>query len=164
LKRVAWIAARLSAGCSMIEPTREPAPSEPVPGPGPVPGATTPSAPLAVSNARTLEEYKAEVAHAILHANAASTFIGKLPEILRSVVVLQITIDRNGFPFQVRMFRSNGYQDLEARAMQSVRAAALPRPTGSITGGSGSGTVTFTETWLFRDDGKFQIRTLAGPQ
>lgn len=115
-----------------------------------------------MSNASTLDEYKAEVAHAILHANAASTFIGKLPEILKSVVVLQITIDRNGFPFQVRMFRSNGYQDLEARAMQSVRAAALPRPTGSVTGGSGS--VTFTETWLFREDGKFQIRTLAGPQ
>lgn len=162
MKRAAWLVALLAAGCAVVEPTREPPPVEPGPGPGTVPGTTTPSAPLAVSNARTLDEYKAEVAHAILHANAASTFIGKLPEILKSVVVLQITIDRNGFPFQVRMFRSNGYQDLEARAMQSVRSAALPRPTGSVTGGSG--TVTFTETWLFRDDGKFQIRTLAGRQ
>jgi len=148
----------------MIEPTREPAPVDPgtTPAPWPGPGTTAPTPPLAVSNARSLEEYKAEVAHAILHANASSTFIGKLPEILKSVVVLQITIDRNGFPFQVRMFRSNGYTDLEARAMQSVRAAALPRPTGSVTGGGG--TVTFTETWLFREDGKFQIRTLAGSQ
>ena len=162
MRRAAWLVALLAAGCSVVEPTREPAPVEPGPGPGPGPGTASPSAPLAVSNARSLEEYKAEVAHAILHANASSTFIGKLPEILKSVVVLQITIDRNGFPFQVRMFRSNGYQDLEARAMQSVRAAALPRPTGAVTGGGG--TVTFTETWLFREDGKFQIRTLAGPQ
>ena len=158
MRRAAWLVALLAAGCSVVEPTREPAPVEP----GPGPSGTTPTAPLAVSNARTLDEYKAEVAHAILHANADATFIGRLPEILKSVVVLQITVDRNGFPFQVRMFRSNGYQDLEARAMQSVRAAALPRPTGTVTGGGG--TVTFTETWLFRDDGKFQIRTLAGSQ
>ena len=164
MKRAACVVAVLAAGCSMIEPSREPVPSEPSPGPGATSPAPEPAPvpPLASSNARTLDEYKAEVAHAILHANASSTFIGKLPEILKSVVVLQITIDRNGFPFQVRMFRSNGYQDLEARAIQSVRAAALPKPTGSVTGGSG--TVTFTETWLFRDDGKFQIRTLAGPQ
>ena len=160
MRRAAWLVALLAAGCSVVEPTREPAPVEPGPGTGP--GTTKPTAPLGVSNARTLDEYKAEVAHAILHANAESTFIGQLPEILKSIVVLQITIDRNGFPFRVRMFRSNGYQDLEARAMQSVRAAALPRPTGAVTGGGG--TVTFTETWLFRDDGKFQIRTLAGPQ
>ena len=57
----------------MIEPTREPAPVDPgtTPAPGPGPGTTAPTPPLAVSNARSLEEYKAEVAHAILHANAS---------------------------------------------------------------------------------------------
>ncbi|MSQ54084.1 MAG: energy transducer TonB [Betaproteobacteria bacterium] len=118
--------------------------------------------PLEASTAQTLEQYKAEVAHAVLHANAEHTFIGRLPEVLKSIVVLQIFIDRYGTAYDVRMFRSNGYKELESRAMQSVRTAALPRPSVAVTGGRAS--VSFTETWLFRDDGKFQIRTLAGPQ
>ena len=121
-----------------------------------------PKPPLAVSNARTLDEYKAEVAHAVLHANADHTFIGQLPEMLKSVVVLRVSIDRNGFPYQVTLMRSNGFKELEARAIQSVRAGALPRPNSAVAGGGG--TVSFMETWLFRNDGKFQIRTLAGPQ
>lgn len=147
----------LLAACSMTTP-----PSEDRPAPPEVPPGTVPKAPIEASNARTLEEYKAEVAHAILHANAQHTFIGNLPEVLKSVVVLQIEIDRNGFPYNVKMFRSNGYKDLEARALQSVRAGTLPKPGGAVT--RGHGYVSFTETWLFRDDGKFQIRTLAGPQ
>lgn len=161
-KRGAWLAALLAAGCSMLEPAREPAAPEASTGASAEPPSPAgPAAPLAASQARTLDEYKAEVAHAILHANAEDTFIGRLPEILKSVIVLQITIDRSGLPRQVRMLRSNGHEDLEARATQSVRTAALPRPSSSVAGAGG---VTFTETWLFREDGKFQIRTLAGPQ
>jgi len=152
------VALVLAAGCTAPEPAREPSrPAEPAAEP-----VTRPSMPLESSQASTLDEYKAEVAHAILHANAQHTFIGQLPEVLKSVVVLQIQVDRNGFPYEVKMFRSNGYKDLEARAMQSVRAGSLPRPSGALT--RGHGYVSFTETWLFRDDGKFQIRTLAGPQ
>ena len=137
-------------------------PGRPAPESAPATPSTPVTAPVEVPEARNLEEYKAQVAHAILHANAPHTFIGRLPEVLKSVVVLQVSIDRNGLAYDVKMFRSNGYKDLEARAMQSVRAAALPKPSGAVTGGRGY--VTFTETWLFRDDGKFQIRTLAGPQ
>jgi len=148
----------LVAGCAVTEAPRETTPPD---APGSV--VTDPSKPpLAVSNARTLDEYKAEVAHAVLHANADKTFIGQLPETLKSVVVLRVSIDRNGFPYQVTTIRSNGFKELEARAIQSVRAGALPRPNGAVTGGHGY--VSFMETWLFRDDGKFQIRTLAGPQ
>jgi protein TonB len=119
-------------------------------------------APLEFSRAQSLDEYKAEVAHAVLHANAQHTFIGDLPPVLKAVIVLQLEVDRNGFPFRIDLFRSNGYKELEARAIGSVRASKLPRPNGTVTRGDGS--VTFTETWLFREDGKFQIRTLAGPQ
>lgn len=167
MRRLALLSTLLAAGCTILEPAKETAPVEPAATPTPAPdagaeAAQPPQAPLATSNARTLEEYKSEVAHAVLHANAPHTYIGKLPEILKSVVVLQVTVDRNGTPVQVRLLRSNGLKDLEQRAIQSVRSTALPKPTGTLT--RSSGTVTFTETWLFRNDGKFQIRTLAGPQ
>ncbi|MGE0873235.1 MAG: energy transducer TonB [Burkholderiales bacterium] len=145
----------LAAGCAVVP--QPDAPGGPDPRVEPVPRL-----PAEAAEARSLEEYKQQVAHAILHANAEHTFIGRLPEVLKSVVVLQVEIDRLGFPYAVRLFRSNGYKDLEARAIQSVRAGSLPKPGGAVTGGHGY--VSFTETWLFRDDGKFQIRTLAGPQ
>jgi len=154
LKRLIPIVA-LAAGCAVV-----PQPDSPI---GPDPRVEpAPRLPAQEAEARSLEEYKQQVAHAILHANAEHTFIGRLPEVLKSVVVLQVEIDRHGFAYGVKLFRSNGYKDLEARAIQSVRAGSLPRPGGGVTGGHGY--VSFTETWLFRDDGKFQIRTLAGPQ
>jgi len=157
LKRILPVVA-IAAGCSSIDVSRErDRPEAPA-----VEPATQSAAPVQAPLAGSLEEYKAQVAHAILHASASHAFTGRLPEVLKSVVVLQLQIDRNGFPYDVRMFRSNGYKDLEARAVQSVRAANLPRPGGAVT--QGHGYVAFTETWLFRDDGKFQIRTLAGPQ
>ena len=157
MRRLFASALLLVAGCTVTPqpPDGGPPPADPGQQPGPV-------RPLEISRARTLDEYKAEVAHAILHASAQHTFIGRLPDVLKSVIVLQLVVDRNGFPFQVKLFRSNGYKDLDARAIQSVRAASLPRPNQAVDGGDGY--VTFLETWLFRDDGKFQIRTLAGPQ
>lgn len=116
----------------------------------------------AVSTAPTIDRYKAEVAQAILDANPAHSFSGRLPKILKSVVVLQLAVDRHGFPYEVKVLRSNGFKELETRAVQSVRAATLPKPDGMIM--AGYGRVQFMETWLFGNDGKFQIRTLAGEQ
>ena len=46
--------------------------------------------------------------------------------------------------------------------MQSVRdASPLPAPQRSLVR---NGRIELTETWLFRDDGRFQIRTLAQAQ
>ena len=81
------------------------------------------------------------------------------PEVLKSIVVLDVTIDRDGNLAKVAVRRSNGYKALENRAIDSVRRAApFGAPAFSVRGRDG--TVNFLETFLFRDDGRFQIRSL----
>lgn len=124
--------------------------------------ATRPAPPAAKSAAWTVNRYKRDVAESIYRANAADLFEGAPPPMLKSVVVLGIIIDSGGQPKRVEVRRSNGFTELERVAMQSVRRAApLPRPGLLI---ARNGTVEFTETWLFREDGRFQIRSLAEPQ
>jgi periplasmic protein TonB len=70
-----------------------------------------------------------------------------------------VRIDAAGRPVRIGVLRSNGIRPLERRAIQSVRSAApLPIPRGAR---SGKGSTDIVETWLFRDDGRFQVRSLA---
>ena len=109
--------------------------------------------------ATTLDAYKAEVARHIYKSSAKETFDGAAPPLLKSIVVLEITIDARGGA-HARVVRSNGFKQLEARALQSVkRAGPLPRWSGA-----GAKPVSYYETWLFRNDGRFQIRSIAPAQ
>jgi len=114
------------------------------------------------SSASTVDGYKRDVAMEIHRANPQHLFEGVPPPVLKSIIVLSITVDSKGQPTRIEVFRSNGYTELDELAMQSVRRTApLPYPNGVLTN---AGTLQFTESWLFRDDGRFQIRTLALPQ
>jgi len=128
-------------------------PATSVPMPGPVPAM------VPVSSALTLDAYKQEVARRIYLSSAKDLYDGAPPPMLKSVVVLSVSIDSNGQPRRVSVLRSNGHGALNQLAMQSVEGAApLPRPGRALLR---SGVAEFTETWLFRDDGRFQIRSLA---
>jgi len=114
------------------------------------------------SKAWTLATYKLEVARWITRTSAEHLYEGAPPPMLKSVVVLNMSINPDGQLVRVSVLRSNGIKALEQRALQSVRAAVpLPRP-GLVV--SRRGVAEFTETWLFRDDGRFQLRSLALPQ
>lgn len=132
---------------------RVPAPPEPV--------AKTAALPPGYAVARvplSLQRYKALVAQEIW-LRSPDVYTDPIPEMLKSIVVLEITIDRAGNPIDVFVYRSNGYRHLESRALESiVRAAPFPAPPPSML--SGAGEVTFLETFLFRDDEHFQLRTL----
>lgn len=144
--------AAIAAGCAQQPPAAAPAPP-PVAAVAPPRPASAPAVP-----ALTLEAYKKEVASRIaLHSG--DLFSDPLPEMLKSVVVLEIRIDRDGRLANVAVRRSNGYKALENRAMDSVRRAA-PFEAPSLLVRRGAGSVTFLETFLFRDDGRFQIRSL----
>jgi periplasmic protein TonB len=114
------------------------------------------------SQSRSVDGYKRDAARRIYFRNAALLFDGAPPPVLKSIVVLSIHTDAKGKPLQVTVMRSNGFRDLEQRAIKSVRdAAPLPIPQGAILK---KGVVDYVETWLFRDDDHFQIRSLADAQ
>jgi protein TonB len=153
--------AALAAGCGAPPPTEQPAAPaqrEPAAPPAPAPRAAAPKLPPPKT---PLDAYKREVAQRILDTNGEHTFAGPPPHLLRAVVVLQLTIDRTGKVTQLKTLRTRDGTMAKA-ASSSVRAAApLPAPPAALLR---RGTLEVAETWLFRDDGKFQVRSLAEGQ
>lgn len=133
---LAAIAATL-AGCS----TAPPAPSVPRP---------------------TLDDYKLGVAKRIVAASR-DTYSTPVPEMLKSIVVLEIAIDKTGAPLEVSALRTNGYDALTHRAITSVVEAAPFAPPGPVLL-QDSDSLRFLETFLFRDDDAFQLRSLVPAQ
>ena len=119
--------------------------------------ASTP-APAKVVPALTLDGYKKDFARRVA-ATSSDTFNDPLPEMFRSIVVVDVTIDRNGNLSRAVIRRSNGIKALETRALENVRRAA-PYEAPSFAVRRGDGSVNFLETFLFRDDGRFQLRSL----
>jgi protein TonB len=78
---------------------------------------------------------------------------------LRSVVVVEFVVDRNGKLLKSGIRRSNRDRESEATALASLRASApLPKPPADLVR---TGRLELNETWLFNDDGRFQIRSTA---
>jgi protein TonB len=155
IRAAALAAVALSAGCASLTSTPPDGAA-----PGAQPAAQAPAA--GGVPALTMDGYKKQAAKHIVAASPQA-FEGRLPEILKSVVVLDLTVDREGKVVKASVRRSNGYKELEATALESVRRAGrLPAPTLAVH--RGASTISYVETWLFRDDGKFQIRSLAEPQ
>jgi hypothetical protein len=123
-------------------------------------GCATPPAPPVARP--TLDEYKRVVAKRITDASR-DTYAEPVPEMLKSIVVLEITLDKAGAPLEVAVYRTNGYDELSARAIASVvDAAPFAPPASALLQGDGS--VSFLETFLFRDDDSFQLRSLVPAQ
>lgn len=116
------------------------------------------SAPAPLIPPLTLEGYKKAFAQQVARGSP-EVFTEPLPEMLKSVVVLEVTIGNDGRLLRVAVRRSNGYKALENLAMESVRRAA-PFTAPAWTVRRSDGTVNFLETFLFRDDGRYQIRSL----
>jgi TonB family protein len=125
--------------------------------------AATPAAvlpPVPPDPPPSLDEYKRRLAGRIV-ASSSGTFHEPLPRLMKSIVVLHIRVDSSGRPLRIAVFRSNGYRNLEQRAVASVvDAVPLPAPPERLLDDTQS--LSFLETFLFRDDGLFQVRSLVG--
>jgi len=154
-RHAAALAALVLAACGA--PTPPPQQQPVAPAPTPPQAATSKPEP-----ARTpLDRYKRAVAQQILQANAPRTYDGVPPHLLRAVIVLQLTVDGKGTLTSIKTLRSRSAEYASA-ATKSVRAAGpLPAPPRELLRG---GHLEFAETWLFRDDGKFQVRSVAEAQ
>jgi protein TonB len=158
---------RLAAHLFHHKPTQEPAPAANAPALNDSEFAHELPAPAAgssryVHNAPALDLYKTEVAHHVVQSNPGQTFSGKLPEMLPAIVVLSITVDRDGNLTDVEVQR---FRDADAAqvAVTSIKLSdPLPKPAKLLARNSES--LTFSETFLVDSEYRFQLRSLAGPQ
>ncbi len=158
------------AGCSSRPmPSDPPPPAAPGPGPAatvvrPAAPATTPAPaaqpPAAQAPARNWEEYKVRAARRIMQTSAGETFSGPIPERLQSIPVVQVELNRDGSVRNVTVLRVPKFspQTLQM-ATAAIRRAGPFEPVGHLPR-----PWQYAETFLYNDDLKFQIRSLAEVQ
>ena len=118
--------------------------------------------PDATSTARSLGGYKEELARRITETNSTKVYIGRPQALLRAVVVVKYSVDAGGKLLRSEIVRGNRDAATEATALASLRnAAPFPKPPSGLLR---NGRVEISETWLFNNDGRFQIRSIAQPQ
>jgi periplasmic protein TonB len=119
--------------------------------------------PPAAVNSTALDQYRIAVARRILDRNPSYVLQGTLQPMLRSLVVVSFTVDRNGQVLQSAVYRTNGDDEAESTALATLRRASpLPQPPARLLNTRGQ--VELFEDWLFNDNGKFQLREFASPQ
>jgi periplasmic protein TonB len=116
----------------------------------------------AAPSATTLEEYKRDLAQCIVRANPGKVSEGRPQALLRSVIVVKYVVDSRGNLTHSEIMRSNHDGAAEMAALTALKSAApFPKPAPHLLR---RGRVEIMETWLFNNDGRFQLRTIAEPQ
>lgn len=106
----------------------------------------------------TLDAYKTAVAQHVMRNNSEQAFSGPLPPILPAIVVLNITVDQDGIVQDVVVQRSRD-PNASAVALASLRRCGpLPKPASLLA--TNSRAMTFSETFLFGERYRFQLRSL----
>jgi len=127
----------------------------------PVPTKEVPQA-ESRSLALTLEGYKRVLARRICEANSPKVYTDRPQALLRSVIVIKYQVSADGKLLHAEFLRSNRDKATEATAMNSLYTSApFPKPLPHLLR---DGKLEISETWLFNDDGRFQLRTTALPQ
>ena len=144
-------------GCSTVQPVASTA-KRLVAAILPTPKTEAPVAPPS----RSLDAYKAEVAHQVMRANSGQTFSGRLPPMLPAIVVVNITVGEDGELQDVAVQRSRDPDASEVALASMRRTGRLPRPVNLLA--TNARALTFSETFLFDHQYRFQLRSLAGPQ
>ncbi|MEP7141187.1 MAG: hypothetical protein ABI745_16245 [Caldimonas sp.] len=172
LRRVVYLGvAVLMAGCTGPSVDRAPGDSV-VPGAQRNPPAATPSGvpkdlgstPLseprkglpAPATSRNWEQVRHQAAERLVAANPDITYMGRVPDQLLAIPVLEIELNSDGSVRRIEILREpRQHKDTLKIAVDAVRRAApygdvsrLPRPW------------KFVETFLFDDDRRFKPRTL----
>lgn len=121
-----------------------------------------PGQPAAAPPSPQLDAYKTQVAQQVVQHNPDRVFTGRLPDMLPAIVVVNVTVDKDGKLTDVAVQRSRD-PDASQVALDSMRRiGTLPKPVNLLAKNSDS--VTFSETFLFDSQYRFQLRSLAGVQ
>jgi TonB family protein len=153
----AALGAVLFAGSTWLAHADEPAPTPAALAAAAATMSPRPGVAFAVSTSATVDAYKKHIAELISERDKGQ-LADTLPVILKGVIVLDVTIDHEGNVTELKLWRSNGYKELEKTALESVRKVGrFPAPSEAVRGGQQS--VRFLETWLFRHDGRYRVRS-----
>lgn len=118
--------------------------------------------PDGTSTANSLDDYKADLARRISQVNSTKVHVDRPQALLRAVIVLKYVVDKDGNLVRSEVVRSNRDKPSETTALATLRSTApFPKPPPALLR---NGRVELSETWLFNDDGRFQLRTIAQPQ
>jgi protein TonB len=115
------------------------------------------------AHAQSADQVKADFARAVYVHSATQVHNQRPQPLLRAVVVLRIKLDEQN-RWQAEVFRDNPDQpEMTRAALESV--ARLPAPTGlSSKAVDMLRSEGLVEAWLFENDGRFALKTLAKPQ
>jgi|GEM_PF-272950 len=118
--------------------------------------------PDGTSMAASSDAYKQDVAQRISHVSSTKVYTGRPQALLRSVIVMKYAIDKDGNLLRSEIIRTNHDAETEATAMATLRSAApFPKPASHLLR---HGRLELSESWLFNNDGRFQLRSVAQPQ
>jgi protein TonB len=165
------LAAGLFGACSSPAPPAAPPPSPVVEQPPPtaksppvevVPSSSASSTVRLAPRNPALEKWKVAAAEKIHAVSQNQLFQGRPHHLLKAVIVVEVSVDASGKVIQSKVMRSPGIKSLDQVALASLKAASpLPAPPAALVA---RGPLVFSETWLFTNDNRFQVRTLALPQ
>ncbi|WP_296943148.1 lipoprotein [uncultured Massilia sp.] len=150
-------------GCSSTGPIGLMASSPPAPIASPITHAAPPAQPASPSipPPAGLDDYKTLVARHVLQHNADLAFAGTLPPLMPAVVVLRITVDQAGALAGVEVQRARDTNAAQVALDSMRRSAPLPPPQRLA---QADGRLTFSETFLFGERYRYQLRSLAPVQ
>lgn len=113
--------------------------------------------------AQTADKVKADFAQAVYVSSAALVHNDRPQPLLRAVVVLRVKLNEHN-QWQAEVFRDNPDQpEMTRAALDSV--AKLPAAVGlSPKAQQMLRDEGLVEVWLFQNDGRFALKTLAKPQ
>lgn len=152
--------ALLVAGCT--PPAGEPPkPSSSSPSGGTAAPGAGYRAPERTSSTRSIDEYKRSAAQRVIEANRDRVMPGRPQALLRAVIVMRVRVSTDGRP-TAEVMRSPDAALSKVAIDTLKQASPLPAPPQSL--GADLARVGYIETWLFNDDGRFQLRTVAPAQ
>lgn len=118
-------------------------------------------APPSLPSPGGLDDYKTQVARHVLQHNPTLAFAGTLPPLMPAIVVLRITVDRDGKLTDVEVQRSRDANASRVAVDSMWRSLPLPPPQRLA---QADGKLTFSETFLFGERYRYQLRSLEPPQ
>lgn len=157
--------AAIMAACSSSPPASRPATDSTRAEDSPVlvtPGGQAPTAkaqPAKPSRATTPRDYRKDAANHLYGQNETRIYKGKMPPMLYAIGVLEVDVDNQGRVIKTHWLRAPKHApEVMSEIERTVRLAA-PYPAPARMG-----RVTYTDTWLWHESGRFQLDTLSEGQ